>query len=202
MQTVYHSLGEPAAPAEALARNSLDDALLQSIAAGDKSAMRVLFQRHSIRVYRFALRLVQDATLADDIVSEVFMEVWRSARGFKARSQVTTWLLAIARHKAGSALRRRGEAQLEDDVAVDLVDPGDDPEVVAHQRDRGRMIRKCLDRLSAPHREVIDLVYYHEKSVDEVAQIVGVSRNTIKSRMMHARSRMAKLLSAAGGDAL
>jgi len=202
MYTAYQSLREPATAAGALARNSLDEALLRSIAAGDKGAMQVLFQRHSARVYRFALRLIEDAALAEDIVSEVFMEVWRGAHGFKAKSQVTTWLLAIARHKASSALRRRPEAALDDDIAADLVDPGDDPELLTHQKDRGKIIRMCLNRLSPPHREVIDLVYYHERSIDEAARIVGVSKNTIKSRVMHARIQMAKLLSAASVDVL
>jgi RNA polymerase sigma-70 factor (ECF subfamily) len=202
MHTAYQSLREPATAAGALERNSLDEALLRSIAAGDKGAMRVLFQRHSVRVYRFALRLIEDAALAEDIVSEVFMEVWRGARGFKAKSQVTTWLLAITRHKASSALRRRSEASLDDDIAAGLVDPGDDPELMTHHKNRGKIIRMCLNRLSLPHREVIDLVYYHERSIDEAARIVGVSKNTIKSRMMHARRQMGKLLSAACVDVL
>jgi RNA polymerase sigma-70 factor, ECF subfamily len=202
MQTTYQPPAEPATGAEALARNSLDDALLRSIAAGDKSAMRVLFQRHSVRIYRFALRLVENAALAEDVVSEVFVDVWRGAGGFNGKSQVTTWLLAITRHKANTALRRHPEARLDDDIVAHLVDPSDDPEVVTHQRDRGEIIRACLNRLSPHHREVIDLVYYHEKSIDEAARIVGVPKNTVKSRMMHARRQMAKLLSVTCLDAL
>jgi RNA polymerase sigma-70 factor (ECF subfamily) len=91
---------------------------------------------------------------------------------------------------------------LDDDIVAHLVDPSDDPEVVTHQRDRGEIIRACLNRLSPLHREVIDLVYYHEKSIGEAAQIVGVSKNTVKSRMMHARRQMAKLLSITCVDAL
>ena len=202
MQTTYQPPFEPATAAEALARNSLDDALLRSIAAGDKSALQVLFRRHSARIYRFALRLVENSALAEDVVSEVFIDVWRGAGGFNGKSQVTTWLLAITRHKANMALRRRPEARLDDDIVAHLVDPSDDPEVVTHQRDRGEIIRACLNRLSPLHREVIDLVYYHEKSIGEAAQIVGVSKNTVKSRMMHARRQMAKLLSITCVDAL
>ena len=73
--------------------------------------MQVLFQRHNVRVYRFALRFVEDVALAEDIASEVFIDVWRGAGSFKARSKVTTWLLAIARNKASSALRRRSAAR-------------------------------------------------------------------------------------------
>ena len=60
------------------------------------------------------------------------------------------------------------------------------------------MIRKCLTGLSADHREIIDLVYYHEKSVEEVAEIVGIPENTVKTRMFYARKKLAELLKAAG----
>jgi RNA polymerase sigma-70 factor, ECF subfamily len=188
--------------ARVLDRQKLDEALLRSIAAGDKGAMQVLFQRHSVRVYRFALRFVEDAALAEDIASEVFVEVWRHARGFKARSQVTTWLLAIARHKASSALRRRSAARLDDQMAAEVIDPGDNPEAVMQRRDRGEIVRRCLAQLSPIHREILDLVYYHEKSIDEVAQIVGAPKNTIKSRMIRARGRMAELLAASRTEVL
>jgi RNA polymerase sigma-70 factor (ECF subfamily) len=88
-------------------RQRLDETLLESIAAGDRFAMQVLFQRHNVRIYRFVLRLTGNAAAAEEIVSEVFLEVWRQAATFQAKCQATTWLLTIARHKAISALRRR-----------------------------------------------------------------------------------------------
>ena len=160
--------------------------------------MRVLYQRHNVRIYRFILRLVGKADLAEDIVSLVFLEVWRFAGRFKAESEVVTWLLAIARHKAISALRRRSEPQLDDRVAAAIPDPNDNPETHLDRKDRCEIIQKCLTRLSPSHREIIDLAYYHEKSVKEVAQIVGVPEGTVKTRMFHARKHMSKLLSAAG----
>jgi RNA polymerase sigma-70 factor (ECF subfamily) len=190
--------GEGTSAAKAVAPNRLDELLLQSIAAGDKGAMRVLFQRHNVRTYRFVLRLVGNAELAEDIVSVVFLEVWRCAGRFKAESQVVTWLLAIARHKAISALRRRSELQLDDHMAATVADPRDDPETQMDQKDRCEIVQKCLTQLSPCQREIIDLVYYHEKSVKEVAQIVGVPEGTVKTRMFYARKHMSKLLTAAG----
>jgi RNA polymerase sigma-70 factor (ECF subfamily) len=194
----WRPTGVGAQTAEGLAPQRLDELLLQSIAAGDKSAMRVLYQRYNVRVYRFILRLVGNADLAEDIVSIVFLEVWRCAGRFKAESQVVTWLLAIARHKAVSALRRRSESQLDDRMAAAVADPRDDPETQMDQKDRREIIQKCLAQLSPCHREIIDLVYYYEKSVKEVAQIVGVPEGTVKTRMFYARKHMSKLLSAAG----
>jgi RNA polymerase sigma-70 factor (ECF subfamily) len=91
-----------------------DEALLGAIAAGDQRAMQVLYARHHVRVYRFVLRLTQDRSLAEDVVSEVFLDIWRRAGGFKGKSQVSTWMLAIARYKALSALRAHSNAQLDE----------------------------------------------------------------------------------------
>jgi RNA polymerase sigma-70 factor, ECF subfamily len=160
--------------------------------------MQVLFARHHVRVYRFVLRLVRDESVAEDLISEVFLDVWRQAGRFEGRSQVSTWLLAIARFKALSALRRRPDEELDDETAEAIEDPSDDPEVALDKKDKSAAIRKCLVKLSAEHREIIDLVYYHEKSVEEVAQIVGIPENTVKTRMFYARKRLAELLKAAG----
>ena len=112
------------------------------------------------------------------ISSEVFLDVWRQAGRFECRSSVSTWLLSIARHKALSARRRRiGGAELDEKIEATIADPANDPEVALQEKDRGELVRRALMRLSPEHREVIDLVYYHEKSVDEVAHI---SRRTAR----------------------
>jgi RNA polymerase sigma-70 factor, ECF subfamily len=175
-----------------------DEALIGRIAGGDKLAMQVLFARHHVRVYRFVLRLVGDPTRAEDLISEVFLDVWRQADRFEARSQVSTWLLAIARYKALSALRKRPDEELDEEAAAAIEDPGDDPEVAAQKKDTSVLLRKCLTALSPEHREIIDLVYYHEKSVEEVAEITKIPENTVKTRMFYARKRLAELLKAAG----
>ena len=89
------------------------------------------------------------------------------------RFQVSTWLLAIARNRSYCAMRRRSEEQLEDDEAEETEDLADTPEMALERMDRGTMMRRCLSRLSADQREVIDLVYYHDKSVAETAKITA-----------------------------
>jgi len=186
-------------PTQTAARQETsDEALIKAIADGDRRAMQTLYQRHHVRVYRFVQRLTNDASVAEDLVSEVFMDVWRQADGFKAQSQVSTWLMSIARHKALSALRRRSDDQLDEHMAAAIEDPADDPEAIMRNEDRSTVVQTCLSQLSAPHREVIDLVYYHEKSVDEVARIIGIPASTVKTRMFYARKHMGKLLAAAG----
>ncbi len=175
-----------------------DEALIKAIANGDRRAMQALYQRHNVRVHRFILRLTNDPSVAEDLVSEVFFDVWRQADKFRTQSQVSTWLMSIARHKALSALRRRSDEQLDEHMAAAIEDPADDPETLVRNEDRSTVVQACLSQLSAPHREVIDLVYYHEKSVDEVARIVGIPASTVKTRMFYARKHMGKLLAAAG----
>ena len=201
MQTQY-VLRDVAPPNfRAPVQDTSDETLVGLIADGDKRAMQVLYARHNVRVYRFVLRLTGNQSLAEDLVSEVFLDVWRQAEGFESKSQVSTWLLAIARYKALSALRRRTDEHLDDQMAASIEDTSDDPETVVNTKDRATIIQKCLTQLSPAHREVIDLVYYHEKSVDEVAQIVGVPAATVKTRMFYARNKMADLLKQSGVQA-
>ena len=119
-------------------------------------------------------------------------------RRVEGRSAVSTWLLAIARFKALSALRRRTDEELDEDAAAAIEDPSDDPEISLQKKDKGDILRKCLTALSADHKEIIDLVYYHEKSIEEVAEVLKIPENTVKTRMFYARKKLAELLKAAG----
>ena len=175
-----------------------DEVLIGRIAKGDRLAMQVLFARHHVRVYRFVLRLVGNPSAAEDLISEVFLDVWRQADRFEGRSAVSTWMLAIARFKALSALRKKPDQELDDEAAEAIEDTSDNPEVALAKKDKGVVLRQCLAKLSPEHREIIDLVYYHEKSIEEVAQIVKIPENTVKTRMFYARKKLAELLKAAG----
>jgi RNA polymerase sigma-70 factor (ECF subfamily) len=172
-----------------------DEILIRAIGAGSKSAMRTLFARHHKPICRFLVRIVGNEAVAEDLTSEVFLSVWRQAHRFEARSAVSTWLLAIARYKAIAELRRRPTPA---DENVDAADVTDDPEAALQSRHRGEVLRKCLSRLSREHREIIDLVYYHEKTVQEVAEIIGIPRNTVKTRMFYARKKLSERLQIAG----
>jgi RNA polymerase sigma-70 factor, ECF subfamily len=154
----------------------------------------VAFARHRTSIYRWLLRFVSNETLAEDLLSEVFLDVWRQAGRFECRSSVSTWLMSIARHKALSACRRRTDAELDEKIEATIADPADGPEVALQEKDRDELLRRALTRLSPERRQVIDLVYYHEKSVDEVAQILDVPPATVKTRMFYARKKLAELV--------
>jgi RNA polymerase sigma-70 factor, ECF subfamily len=180
---------------------SSDERLVECVAAGGRLAMETLYARHHVRVYRFVLRLVNEAATAEDVTSDVFLDVWKYAGRFEGRSQVSTWMLSIARHKAISALRRRVDGPLDNQIASEIPDSADGPEAILQKQNESAVLRQCLMQLSPAQREIIDLVYYHEKSVAEVAEIIGAPQNTVKTRMFHARKRIAALLDARGFDA-
>src|ERR1051326_1776064 len=182
------------------AMSESDDMLIGQIAAGDKTAMRTLFGRHQVKVFRFVMRIVGNAALAEDVVSDTFFDAWRNAGRYAGRSSVSTWLLGIARHRALDAARRRPTESLESEAARNVVDLGGDPEAALGRQDTGAAIRRALAALSREHAEIVDLVYYQEKSIREVGALLGIPENTVKTRMFYARKRLASLVAAEGLD--
>jgi RNA polymerase sigma-70 factor (ECF subfamily) len=177
-----------------------DEALIRSMADGDKRAFKMLYVRHHVRVFRFGMRLAGNESIAEEVVNEVFLEAWRHAHDFKGRSQVATWLLSIARFKTLTECRRRSEAQLDEVAAAVIEDTSDTPSISMEKHQRSDILQKCLAKLSPIHREVINLIYYQGQKIEEVAQFTGAPISTIKTRMHYARSRMAELLAQAGVD--
>jgi RNA polymerase sigma-70 factor (ECF subfamily) len=184
------------------ARATTDEMLLEKIAKGDRTAMHTLYARHNVRVYRFVLRMLRDTASAEDLVSQVFLDVWRSASQFEGRSQVSTWLLSIARFKALTALRQRKHEDIDQDDVMQIADQSDTPEASLDRSRTSAILRACVAKLSPAHREIVSLVYYHEKSVEEVAQLIGIPAATVKTRMFYARKQLAELLKNAGIDSL
>ena len=177
-----------------------DVELVARVAKGDRAAVRLLFMRHHARVYRFVVRQTGSETMADDIANEVFLELWRQAPRFEARSQVSTWLFGIARFKALSALRKRKDEWLDDDKAETIADDADTPEIAAMKDDKGAALKRMVDALPEEHRTVIDLAYYHGSSVSEIAEILSIPEATVKTRMFYARKKLGEALKAAGYD--
>src|SRR5579862_9011478 len=195
----------PAAPADPTTgrhrsadADGSDEALLDLVARGDKAGMRALFGRLNVRVFRFLVRLVHNHAVAEELLNDVFIAVWRHAGQFRGRSRVSTWILAIARQKALSVLGRRTGEELDEVALRSIEDPADDPEAALWKAERNKLMRDCLEQLSLAHREVVDLVYYHERTTEEVAQILAIPQGTVKTRMFHARKRLGELLAAHG----
>ncbi|HET9273296.1 MAG TPA: sigma-70 family RNA polymerase sigma factor [Methyloceanibacter sp.] len=176
-------------------------ALLQAIAAGDAKALERLFARAQTRVFRFLTRMVKNQAIAEELLNEVFLSVWQNAHRYEGRSEPMTWMLSIAHNKAISALRKRTEVLgIADEAAQDLVAEDDAPDVAVQKQDKSAKIKACIAELSPDHRTILDLVYYQEQSVAEVAEILGIPENTVKTRMFYARKKLSELLEARGID--
>jgi RNA polymerase sigma-70 factor (ECF subfamily) len=186
---------------EAQDQKSQERALLKAVGNGDVDAFERLFTRYSPRVFRFVSRIVSNPAAAEEILNEVFLAAWQSAARYEGRSEPLTWLLSIAHKKAISSLRRRREETGGDeDASADLADEKDTPEVTAQKADKGQIMRQCIKLLSSDHRTILDLVYYQERSVREVAEILSVPENTVKTRLFYARKKLSELLKVRGID--
>jgi len=164
-----------------------DAQLLSRIADLDRSAFRLLFERHSDRIYRFALSLTRRPHLAEEVVQETMMAVWNAAKMFKGRSKVTTWLLGIAKNQAHCLLRREERGRRLPKTRDRVPDPAGEAELAVH-------VERALDTLPQAQREVLHLVFFENLTVRETADLLGVPEGTVKSRMYHARKNLAKEL--------
>ena len=179
-----------------------DGQLLARIARGDKDAVTALYRRLERPLFAFLVKTLRDREAAADVLNETMLDVWRQAGRFEGRSTVSTWLMSIARYKALAARRRRTDAELDEHIEATVADTSDDPETALAKKTRNEVLRRALTRLSSEHRQIIDLVYYHEKSVEEAAQILQVPAATVKTRMFYARQKLRVLLGQRGEQAL
>jgi RNA polymerase sigma-70 factor, ECF subfamily len=178
--------------------NVSDELLLRNVAEGDKAAMHIMYARHRTKVFRFIQRIVRNTAVAEDLVSQVFLDVWRSANRFENRARVSTWLLSIARLKALSTLRGQRYENVVQDNFHGMIDDADTPEVALDRKKTKATLRACIEKLSPAHREIIDLIYYRETSVAEASEIVGIPHATVKSRIFYARKQLARILVSIG----
>jgi RNA polymerase sigma-70 factor, ECF subfamily len=200
---VTHTASADAAFAQPSAAAIVSDVtLIAQVAGGDRLAMRNLYLRHERRVFRFVLRMLGDRCLAEDVLSEVFFEVWKKAEHFQGRSSVSTWMLGIARHKALTAAvtKSRPFESLDGAAAINVADSTADQESAVLEYERSVILQRCLEALSPEHREIIDLVYYQEMTIKQIADLLQIPENTVKTRMFYARKRLAALVEAAGSE--
>ncbi len=178
-----------------------DDLLLIGlVASGDRSALEKLYANHHRKVFHFVRRFVHEAATAEDLANDVFIEVWHKAGSFEGRSSVSSWLLGMARFKALTERRKTRNTVDPDEALGGIQDDADDPEVAAQKSNKSAALRLCIERLPEEHRVVVDLVYYHERPIREVAEILDVPENTVKTRMFHARKKLSAMMEQAGLD--
>ncbi len=196
-----------AAPTEAemAVEHEEDLALIRSIARRDREAFERFYCRYAPRLGRYAMRLLKQREAVDEVIDDVMLVVWQDAARFDAEvSRPSTWLFGITHHKTlkrlvRSSSRREalpldsGEAEGRGDASAAL-----DPEQAAMGRQLGTALAGALSQLSADHRAVIELAFCEDYSYQEIAAVTGCPVNTVKTRMFHARKRLARLLRGRG----
>jgi RNA polymerase sigma factor (sigma-70 family) len=173
-----------------------DRRLLARVAAGDREALAELYARHRRPLYHYLLRLTADAALAEDLLQETFVAAWRAAAGFEGRAAPRTWLIGIARRQAHNVLRRKGADPLDAQTLGDLEAPDGDPENAALAAAERDALVAAIARLSPVHREAIALAFAEGLGAQEIAEVVGVPVNTVKSRLRDAKRALRALLDA------
>jgi RNA polymerase sigma-70 factor (ECF subfamily) len=175
-----------------------DRGLLERIAARDKVAFETFFRAHGSGVHRFVRDLVRDDGLAEELTSDVMVEVWRNAGKYGGRSRARTWVFGIAHHKAIDALRKRRATLVPLDDLLGIPAGAESPEDAAMRADDRRRLDAALASLSAEHRAVLELTYVEGFSQREIAEIVDVPVATVKTRAFYAKQRLRDALATAG----
>ena len=176
-----------------------DDAeLIHRVAAKDRRAFETLYQRYVQRLHRYLSRQIQSPELTEEVLDDVMLVVWQNAGRYSGASRVSTWIFGIAHHKARKAWTRLASRAATTPLSNDEVAGGEGPEDVTMRAELDRLLARELDALSPEQRAVVELTFYDGWSYQEIAEIMRVPVNTVKSRMFHARRRLAPLLSALG----
>ena len=178
-----------------------DVALLNRVIDGDRDALRRLYLQYYDRLLRFMLRITYRLDLAEEGVNDVMLVVWQNGRSFRGHSKVSTWIMGIAYRKA---LKLAEKSRRYSSRVVSIDNEQINEPVAPAAEHSNEEIRDWLDagleQLSAEHRAVIELTYYHGYSYEQIGVIMDCPINTVKSRMFYARTRLRKILPGLGAD--
>jgi RNA polymerase sigma-70 factor (ECF subfamily) len=180
-------------------RRLADEELADHIRRGDDVAYEVLFERHGGAAFSLAYRMCGRRTLAEDIVQEAFLSLWRSGSGYdRARGSVRSWVLSAVHNRAVDALRRTGAKtgrDVSDEGIAERLPARDATDAEVERRDESRRLRGALDELPGDQRQVIELAYFGGLSHSQIAEMLDLPPGTVKGRM---RLGLTKLRQALG----
>lgn len=170
-----------------------DEALMLAYAAGDAAAFGTLYARHRVRLYRFLLRQLRDGGLADELFQDIWQRVIAARRDWRPEAAFATWLFRIAHNRLADhwrALRHRPPAPEDADARTERVPDPDSPERSLSEFEQRRQLQRALDELPAEQREVLLLRLEQELTLEEIATVTGVGRETVKSRLRYAMDKL------------
>ncbi len=174
---------------------AIDDIqLLKRIAGGNRDALTELYMRYQQHLFRYLLQLTPDIGLAEEILQDTFVAVWKSASTFEGRSTVLTWLISIARRQAHNTLRKHKLPTVDEKELEKVAATEPEPEDFALASIARDELAAAFKQLAPVHREIIVLVFIEELSYPEVAKVLGIPVGTVKSRLSNARRMLRTLL--------
>ena len=175
-----------------------DAALLRRIGRGDEDAMAAFYREHGRVVLAQVLLVVGERVLAEEIVQDAMLAVWRGAGSFRGESSARSWVIAIARRQTRDRLRARRLRVVDDAFLADQPGSGPGPEVTALDRAELAEVRGAIRELASPHREVLGLVFGSGLSLPEVSGVLEIPVGTVKSRLTAARTALSRILDEKG----
>lgn len=183
-----------------------DEELMELVDAGDTRAFVVVFDRHGGGGYSLALRMCGRRALAEDIVQEAFLSLWRSGSGYdRARGSVRSWVLSAVHNRTVDALRRTGAKagrDVSDEGIAERLPARDATDVEVERREESRRVRSALDELPSDQRQVIELAYFGGLSHSQIAEMLDLPPGTVKGRMRLGLTKMRQALGEAERVAL
>jgi RNA polymerase sigma-70 factor (ECF subfamily) len=193
--SIYARLERPKSTTDISMTSLPDDVtLMKRIAAQEDAALRELYVLYGQRMMAYAQRLTQDRAMAEDVVQDVLVVVWRSAGRFRGEGRVIAWLLGIVHHTAMKALRHPHQP-ISEEMAETLAAAEPSPEEQVEAGERTAWVRRGLQSLTPHHRAALELVFYQGMSLAEAADVCGCPVGTIKSRLSYARRYLRGVLS-------
>ena len=173
---------------------------MDGIAAGDQSAFERLYGLYEKRVYQYVCTLIFDSALAEEVVGDTMLAVWRGAKSFARTSRLSTWIFGIARHKAMDALRHTSKHQREVnlDGALTIPDHQHSPSETVQQTQVGELTQQALATLSREHQEILRLAFFEELPYEEISVLLSIPTNTVKTRVYYAKQRLKDCLESLG----
>lgn len=168
--------------------------LLHAMTNGDTTALDTFYERHKPSMMQFLSAELNDHQLAEEVLQDVMLAVWKQAPKFREKSKVRTWLFSIARRQAVRARQRSRPPQHEDLSMMQIVATGNDPPIVMEEQSRRAQMAAKIGQLPTTQQEALSLVFFHGMKIKEAAEIVGVSENTLKVRLFRARKSLRNLL--------
>ena len=164
-----------------------DEDLIHRVDGGDARAFGVIFDRHSGAAFSLAHRMCGCRTIAEDIVQDAFLSLWRGAAHYDAaRGSVRSWVLGAVHHKAIDLFRHeavKNGRDVSDDAAVERIPARERPDLEIERRDDARQVRGALERLPIDQRRVIELAYFGGFTHTEIAGMLELPAGTVKGRM-------------------